>query len=268
MPREQGHSFDPHAAKPDVPSFSKLPRHLAIIMDGNGRWAAQRKRPRVFGHRRGMERAKDIVRACGDLLLESLTLYPFSLDNWNRPKREVDTLMRLLVKFLKSELEEMMESNIRFRVLGRREMLPEFVMDAVREDEVTTAANTGLNLNLAVSYGGRAEIVDAVNALRRDMAEGVLTEQPVTEELIERHLYTSGQPQVDLLVRTSGELRISDFLLWQIAYAEIYVTDAFWPDFSREELYRALTSYSGRERRFGRLGYQIEKDPNGEKTDG
>lgn len=158
MPPRKKHRFDPHAEKPAVSSFAKLPRHLAIIMDGNGRWAAQRRRPRVFGHRRGMERAKDIVRACGDLLLESLTLYAFSLDNWNRPKNEVNTLMRLLVKFLKSELEEMMESNIRFRVLGRREMLPEFVLNAVREDEVTTAANTGLNLNLAVSYGGRAEL--------------------------------------------------------------------------------------------------------------
>ncbi|MBD3372704.1 MAG: isoprenyl transferase [Candidatus Coatesbacteria bacterium] len=259
---ENRQRFDPHAEKPAVPSFAKLPRHLAIIMDGNGRWAAQRRRPRVFGHRRGMERAKDIVRACGDLLLESLTLYAFSLDNWNRPKSEVNTLMRLLVKFLKSELEEMMESNIRFRVLGRREMLPEFVMDAVREDEVTTAANTGLNLNLAVSYGGRAEIVDAVNAVRREMAAGIIEERPITEELIAKRLYTAGQPEVDLLVRTSGELRVSDFLLWQIAYAEIYVTEAYWPDFSREELYRALEAYAGRERRFGRLGKQM-REPNG-----
>ncbi len=262
MPPRKKHRFDPHAEKPAVSSFAKLPRHLAIIMDGNGRWAAQRRRPRVFGHRRGMERAKDIVRACGDLLLESLTLYAFSLDNWNRPKNEVNTLMRLLVKFLKSELEEMMESNIRFRVLGRREMLPEFVMDAVREDEVTTAANTGLNLNLAVSYGGRAEIVDAVNAIRREMTDGIIPEQPISEELIQRHLYTAGQPEVDLLVRTSGELRVSDFLLWQIAYAEIYVTEAYWPDFSREELYRALEAYAGRERRFGRLGKQV-REPNG-----
>ncbi len=259
---EKQHRFDPHAEKPAVPSFAKLPRHLAIIMDGNGRWAARRRRPRVFGHRRGMERAKDIVRACGDLLLESLTLYAFSLDNWNRPKNEVNTLMRLLVKFLKSELEEMMESNIRFRVLGRREMLPEFVLNAVREDEVTTAANTGLNLNLAVSYGGRAEIVDAVNAIRREMTDGIIPEQPISEELIQRHLYTAGQPEVDLLVRTSGELRVSDFLLWQIAYAEIYVTEAYWPDFSREELYRALEAYAGRERRFGRLGKQV-REPNG-----
>ena len=262
MPPRKKHRFDPHAEKPAVPSFAKLPRHLAIIMDGNGRWAAQRRRPRVFGHRRGMERAKDIVRACGDLLLESLTLYAFSLDNWNRPKNEVNTLMRLLVKFLKSELEEMMESNIRFRVLGRREMLPEFVLNAVREDEVTTAANTGLNLNLAVSYGGRAEIVDAVNAIRREMTDGIIPEQPISEELIQRHLYTAGQPEVDLLVRTSGELRVSDFLLWQIAYAEIYVTEAYWPDFSREELYRALEAYAGRERRFGRLGKQV-REPNG-----
>ncbi|MBD3399449.1 MAG: isoprenyl transferase [Candidatus Coatesbacteria bacterium] len=263
MPLRKKHSFDPHAEKPEVPSFARLPRHLAIIMDGNGRWAAKRKRPRVFGHRRGMERAKDIVRACGDLLLESLTLYAFSLDNWNRPKSEVNTLMRLLVKFLKSELEEMMDSNIRFRVLGRRELLPEFVMDAVREDEITTAANSGLNLNLAVSYGGRAEICDAVNALRRDMADGVIDEQPITEGLIERRLYTAGQPNVDLLVRTSGELRVSDFLLWQIAYAEIYVTEAYWPDFSREELYKALAAYAGRERRFGRLGDQLQGEDDG-----
>lgn len=244
-------SFDPHAAKPEVPRFAKLPRHLAIIMDGNGRWAARRNRPRVFGHRRGMERAKDIVRACGDLLIESLTLYAFSLDNWKRPRAEVDTLMRLLVKFLKRELEEMMESNIRFRVLGRRELLPDFVLEAVRADEAATRLNTGLNLNLAVSYGGRAEIADAAEAARRDIAEGVLPEGPITEELLNRYLYTAGQPDVDLLVRTSGELRVSDFLLWQIAYAELYVTEACWPDFSREELYRALEAYGKRERRYG-----------------
>ncbi len=244
--------FDKHA-KPEVPSFKRLPRHVAVIMDGNGRWAKARKRPRIFGHRRGMERAKDITRACGDLLIESLTLYAFSLDNWKRPKAEVEALMGLLLKFLKNELEEMMESNIRFRAIGQLDRLPERVRRAVREDEELTAVNTGLNLNLAISYGGRAELVSAVNSILDKRRLGVLPEESLTEELITQHLYTAGQPDVDLLIRTSGELRVSDFLLWQIAYAELYVTDVLWPDFTREVFYGALENYQKRQRRFGQI---------------
>jgi len=250
--------FDKHA-KPEVPSFKRLPRHVAIIMDGNGRWAKARKRPRIFGHRRGMERAKDITRACGDLLIESLTLYAFSLDNWKRPKAEVDALMGLMLKFLKNELEEMMESNIRFRAIGEVEKLPQRVLRAVREDEELTAVNTGLNLNLAVSYGGRAELVSAVNSIREQRQLGVLAEEPFSEELITQHLYTAGQPDVDLLIRTSGEQRVSNFLLWQIAYAELYVTDILWPDFTREVFYDALANYQERERRFGQVAPPEEK---------
>ncbi|HUT98512.1 MAG TPA: isoprenyl transferase [bacterium] len=249
MPR-----FDTQSQKPEVPRFTRLPRHVAIIMDGNGRWAAARGKPRIFGHRRGMERAKDITRACGDLLIESLTLYAFSLDNWKRPKVEVDALMRLLVKYLKSELGEMMYSNIRFRALGERGMLPEAVREAARGDEEMTAKNTGLNLNLAVSYGGRKEILGAVNRLLEEERQGTLPAGPVDEDAFAQRLYTAGQPEVDLLIRTSGELRVSDFLLWQIAYAELYLTEVFWPDFSREELYLALKDYEGRERRFGGVG--------------
>ena len=254
MPR-----FDTQKQKPEVPRFTRLPRHVAIIMDGNGRWAAARHKPRIFGHRRGMERAKDITRACGDLFIESLTLYAFSLDNWKRPKVEVDTLMRLLVKYLKSELEEMMYSNIRFRAFGEREMLPEAVREAIRGDEEMTVKNTGLNLNLAVSYGGRSEILSAVNRLLEDQRKGFLPDVPVDEHAFARRLYTADQPEVDLLIRTSGELRLSDFLLWQIAYAELYLTGVFWPDFSREELYRALRDYEGRERRFGGVGKDDER---------
>jgi undecaprenyl diphosphate synthase len=246
--------FDTQKEKPAVPHFTRLPRHVAIIMDGNGRWAAARGKPRIFGHRRGMERAKDITRACGDLLIESLTLYAFSLDNWKRPKAEVDALMRLLVKYLKGELDEMMYSNIRFRALGEREMLPGAVREAIHEDEGMTVGNTGLNLNLAVSYGGRKEILVAVNRLLDDQRRGALPGGPVDERAFTERLYTADQPEVDLLIRTSGELRVSDFLLWQIAYAELYLTGVFWPDFSREELYRALKDYEGRERRFGGVG--------------
>jgi undecaprenyl diphosphate synthase len=251
--------FDTQKKKPDVPHFTRLPRHVAVIMDGNGRWAASRGKPRIFGHRRGMERAKDITRACGDLLIESLTLYAFSLDNWKRPQAEVNALMRLLVKYLKSELGEMMYSNIRFRALGERGMLPEAVREAVSEDEEMTAGNTGLNLNLAVSYGGRSEILGAVNRLLEDQRRGALPEGPVDERSFAQRLYTAGQPEVDLLIRTSGELRLSDFLLWQIAYAELYLTGVYWPDFSREELYRALRDYEGRERRFGGVGKDVKQ---------
>jgi undecaprenyl diphosphate synthase len=250
--------FDTQKEKPEVPSFARLPRHVAIIMDGNGRWAAARGKPRIFGHRRGMERAKDITRACGDLLIESLTLYAFSLDNWKRPKSEVNALMRLLVKYLKSELDEMMYSNIRFRSLGEREMLPKEVLGAIREDESTTSRNTGLNLNLAVSYGGRKEILGAVNRLLEEQRRGALPPDPVDEETFAQKLYTAGQSEVDLLIRTSGELRVSDFLLWQIAYAELYITPVYWPDFSREELYRALADYARRERRFGGIKQKKE----------
>ncbi|MCK4593663.1 isoprenyl transferase [bacterium] len=254
MPR-----FDTQKSKPEVPGFGRLPRHVAIIMDGNGRWAADRGKPRIFGHRRGMERAKDITRACGDLLIESLTLYAFSLDNWKRPKAEVNALMRLLVKFLNSELEEMMYSNIRFRAIGERGMLPESVLEAVREDEETTAQNTGLNLNLAVSYGGRAEIIGAINRLLEEQRQGSLLSGLIDEKMFAQRLYTAGQPEVDLLIRTSGELRVSDFMLWQIAYAEIYITDVYWPDFTREELYGALKDFEGRERRFGGINAEKER---------
>ncbi len=254
MPR-----FDTKESKPEVPRFERLPRHVAIIMDGNGRWAADRGKPRIFGHRRGMERAKDITRACGDLLIESLTLYAFSLDNWKRPKAEVNALMRLLTKFLNSELEEMMDSNIRFRAIGERGMLPESVLEAVREDEETTAQNTGLNLNLAVSYGGRAEIIGAINRIIEEQRHGGLPTGSIDEKTFAQKLYTSGQPEVDLLIRTSGELRVSDFMLWQIAYAEIYITDVYWPDFTREELYEALKDFEGRERRFGGINADKEQ---------
>lgn len=223
----------------------RVPRHIAIIMDGNGRWARQRNLPRVAGHRQGARSVRSVVETCARLGVETLTLYAFSVENWKRPRTEVETLWRLLRIYLRGELDEMMRRDIRFGVLGRRDGLPSFVQREIDIVIRKTARNTGLRLNLALNYGGRAEIVDAVNALLR---EG---RTEVTEDDIAERLYTAGLPEPDLLIRTSGEMRVSNFLLWQIAYAELYVTDTLWPDFTRAELLRAILDYQRRDRRFG-----------------
>jgi undecaprenyl diphosphate synthase len=232
----------------------RLPAHIAIIMDGNGRWARQRSLPRVAGHKAGIEPVRAVVETSARLGLGSLTLYAFSVENWKRPRTEVDTLWRLMRYYLKMEVPRLMRHNIRLHVIGRPDSLPLVAQEELEEAVVRTRGNTGLQLNLAINYGGRTEIVDAVNQLLAEARQsGSLNDLRVDEDLIEQNLYTAGQPDPDLLIRTSGEMRISNFLLWQIAYAELYVTDTFWPDFKRIDLLRAFTEYQKRDRRFGGL---------------
>ncbi len=232
----------------------RLPRHVAIIMDGNGRWAQRRHLPRVAGHRAGVIAARNIIEACANLHLPTLTLYAFSVENWRRPKTETDFLMRLLREYLRKELPEIHRNNIRLIILGRVDVLPEAVRKDVREAMAKTANNTGMILAVALNYGGRAEIVDAFNSILEQVRHNGSGMNAISEDMISRHLYTAGLPDPDLLVRTSGEMRVSNFLLWQIAYAEIYVTETLWPDFDRVKLYEALLDYQKRERRYGGLG--------------
>ena len=229
----------------------RLPAHIAIIMDGNVRWAKLRNLPRVAGHRAGIQPVRATVETCARLGVRALTLYAFSIENWKRPRAEVETLWRLLRLYLRSELPEMIRHGIRFTAIGRLDALPDFVraeLDAVMHK---TAPNRGLNVNLAINYGGRAELVDAVKLLVED-ARGRDVE--IDEAAIAARLYTAGMPDPDLLIRTSGEMRVSNFLLWQIAYAELYLTETLWPDFSRAELLRAILDYQKRDRRYGGLG--------------
>jgi undecaprenyl diphosphate synthase len=231
---------------------TRLPSHIGVIMDGNGRWANRRRLPRVAGHRAGVEPVRTTVETCAALGLQCLTLYAFSVENWKRPRAEVETLWRLLRYYLRAELGRLMANSIRLRVIGRTEELPAGVRRELEAVIGATAANRGLTLNLAINYSGRTEIVDAVNRLMEEARQqGKLAGLEVTEADIEKHLYTAGQPEPDLLIRTSGEMRISNFLLWQIAYAELYITETCWPDFNRTELLKALVAYQKRERRFG-----------------
>ncbi|HEX8774220.1 MAG TPA: isoprenyl transferase [Pyrinomonadaceae bacterium] len=233
--------------------WERLPRHVAIIMDGNGRWAAQRGQHRIAGHRAGVEAVRAAVDTGARLGLTALTLYAFSTENWKRPRLEVDALMRMLRRYLRLELAEIDRQNIRFQAIGRIDALAENVRHEISRATERTAANTGMVLNVALNYGGRAEIVDACRAaMCRLLAEGRGPEG-LTEESISRELYTRGLPELDLLVRTSGELRISNFLLWQTAYSEIYVTETLWPDFRRLHLLEAIVDFQRRDRRFGGL---------------
>jgi undecaprenyl diphosphate synthase len=232
----------------------RLPAHIAIIMDGNGRWAKRRNLPRVAGHRAGVEPVRVTVETCARLGIEALTLYAFSVENWKRPRAEVDTLWRLLHYYLGKEMPNLMRNRIRLIAIGRLEALPERVRQELAAAVEATSSNQGLRVNLAINYGGRAELVDAVNSLIEEARlVGRLDHLRVDEEAIASRLYTSGLPDPDLLVRTSGEMRISNFLLWQIAYAELYVTETLWPDFTRTELLRAILDYQKRDRRFGGL---------------
>jgi undecaprenyl diphosphate synthase len=231
----------------------RLPAHVAVIMDGNGRWASKRRLPRVAGHRAGVDAVRSTVETCARLGIESLTLYAFSVENWKRPRHEVETLWGLLRHYLKEELPELRKNGVRFRAIGRIDGLSPTVQRDLAETEAATAGNAGLCLNLAINYGGRTEIVDAVNAVLQDARRTGRMDASfqVDEAAIASRLYTAGQPEPDLLIRTSGELRISNFLLWQIAYAEIYVTETLWPDFNRRELLEAVAAYQKRDRRFG-----------------
>jgi len=231
--------------------FSRLPRHVAIIMDGNGRWAKLRHKQRVEGHRAGIASVRDVVETSARLGLQVLTLYAFSVENWKRPKSEVSTLMALLKRYLRLELDTLLGNNIRFRVIGRSEDLPEDVRDELQRAMEKTSDRTGLLFNIALNYGGRAEITDAVRRLASDLVSQGRQPREVDEAMLASYLYTAGQPDPDLLIRTSGEMRVSNFLLWQIAYAEIWVTDVLWPDFRRKHLLQAIADYQKRERRYG-----------------
>ena len=232
----------------------RLPQHIAIIMDGNGRWAQRRHLPRVAGHRAGVKSAREVIETCARLKIQALTLYAFSLENWRRPKAEIDFLMRLLREYLRKELPIIHKNNIRMVVIGRPEQLPDEVQRDITEAMQVTAHNTGMSLAVALNYGGRAELVDAFNAILDHVRHNGGASYRVDEQIISEHLYTAGLPDPDLLIRTSGEMRVSNFLLWQIAYAEIYVTDTLWPDFSRARLLEALLDFQKRERRYGGLG--------------
>jgi undecaprenyl diphosphate synthase len=232
---------------------TKLPTHVAVIMDGNGRWAKKHFLSRIKGHEKGSEAVRTIVRACREFGIAYLTLYAFSTENWQRPKSEVDALMALLIKFLKSEQKELLENDIRLHAIGQIKRLPEDVQQALRETMELTRKNSGLQLNLALSYGSRAEIMRMVRQIAQKSKNGQIDPAGIDEEIVARHLYTKGIPDPDLLIRTSGEMRISNFLLWQIAYSEIHITPTYWPDFSRDEFYQILKDYQKRERRFGQV---------------
>jgi undecaprenyl diphosphate synthase len=232
--------------------FDRLPRHIAIIMDGNGRWAAARHLPRVEGHRAGIDAVRDAVETSARMGISVLTLYAFSVENWKRPDSEISALMGLLKRYLRLELNSLLKNNIRFRVIGQRERLSGDVREELEMAEARTASNTGMWFNIALSYGGRAEIVDAAKRAIREGLDPATLDEAVFAEL----LYTKGQPDPDLLIRTSGEMRVSNFLLWQIAYAEIWVTEALWPDFRARHLLEAVAEYQKRDRRYGAVTSQ------------
>jgi undecaprenyl diphosphate synthase len=239
--------------------LAKLPQHIAVIMDGNGRWAKQQGKLRVFGHSNGVKSVREISEACAELGVKHLTLYAFSTENWNRPQEEVGALMQLLLKTVRLELKTLMKNDIRLRAIGDLASLPQATAKELNDAIEKTSANKRMDLILALSYSGRNEITSAVRNIAADVKAGKISVDDVNENLISRNLYTSNIPDPELLIRTSGEMRISNFLLWQLAYSELYFTDLFWPDFSKEELYKAILDFQQRERRFGKTGEQIQQ---------
>jgi undecaprenyl diphosphate synthase len=233
---------------------NQIPEHIAIIMDGNGRWARTKTLPRVAGHKQGVKAVRNITEVCGELGVKYLTMYTFSEENWNRPQREVSALMKLLVSSLKKEVKDLDKNNVRLTVIGDVTKMDSFVQNELKEAIELTKNNDGLNLNLALSYGGRQEIMTAFKSLYSQ----INSVDEITEERFESHLYTSNIPDPDLLIRTGGEMRVSNFLLWQIAYTELHMTNTFWPAFDREQLLIAINDYQQRERRFGKVSDQIE----------
>lgn len=242
-----------------------LPRHIAIIMDGNGRWAEARRLPRILGHRRGVETVRKVVSACREQGVEFLTLYAFSSENWRRPEDEVGALMGLLGHYLNSEMQTMLEQGIRLRVIGDTTRLPANVRDLLNRTVDRTAGNQAMTLILALSYGGRDELVRAARTLADEVRSGRVAPEEIDDAWFDRHLDTAGIPDPDLLIRTSGEMRISNFLLWQIAYAELYFSDVYWPDFDEAQLRRALDEYARRQRRFGLTGQQLRNASDGSR---
>lgn len=234
-------------------ALAVLPAHVAIIMDGNGRWAKERSLPRVEGHRRGAESVRSVLRTAARLGVKYLTLYAFSVENWKRPQDEVDTLMKYLARYLKSEQREMNDNNVKLQAIGQTSRLPKFVRDQLEATCESLSQNTGTTLTLALSYGGRTELVDAVRGIAEKARDGEIDPAKISEQTISGHLYTSDMPDPDLLIRTSGEMRVSNFLLWQISYAELVVTDRLWPDFGEPEFCAAMEEFAGRNRRFGKV---------------
>ena len=241
------------SATPHLSAEAKtsLPRHVAIIMDGNGRWAKQRSLPRIEGHRQGAESARAVIRASGEIGIKYLTLYAFSAENWNRPQDEVDALMKYLIHYLKTETPELNKNNVRLEVIGQIHRLPENVQEHLKKSIQTLSKNSGLTLVMALSYSSRIEIVDAVRRISEKIKHGKLEPADINEEVISQHLWTRNIPDPDLLIRTSGEMRVSNFLLWQISYAELVVTQTLWPDFRKPQFFEALEEYAQRHRRFG-----------------
>ncbi|RKY35911.1 MAG: isoprenyl transferase [Candidatus Omnitrophota bacterium] len=233
--------------------LNTIPQHIAIIMDGNGRWAKKRKLPRIAGHSKGAQRAKDIIKACSNLGVKYLTLYAFSTENWKRPKIEIKFLMSLFLRYLKKEAVSLDKNNVRFLTIGRVDKFPENVQQLIREITEQTKQNTGLTLILALNYGARLEIVDAALKLAEDINLGVISRDKINEEIFSTYLYTAEIPDPDILIRTSGEMRISNFLLWQISYTELYVTAKLWPEFNQQELELAINDFQHRSRRFGNI---------------
>jgi undecaprenyl diphosphate synthase len=239
-------------------NLTNLPKHLAIIMDGNGRWAKQKGLIRALGHDSGTKSVKKTIESCAKLGIECLTLYAFSTENWNRPKLEVDALMRILIKSLKKELKTLQSNNIKLNAIGNLEKLPKTAQNELFDVIDKTKDNTRMTLTLALSYGSREELVNAVKIISDKVKNNIISLDSIDDSIINEHLYTQNLPEVDLLIRTSGEHRISNFLLWQIAYAELYFTDILWPDFKEQDLYEAIISYQKRERRFGKTSEQIK----------
>lgn len=235
-----------------------MPKHVAIIMDGNGRWAQRQGMKRVFGHRNGVQAVRDVVEGAAELGIESLTLYTFSTENWSRPKSEVSTLMSLLVSSLRKELKMLQDNNIKLNAIGNIDGLPEKARRELLETIEKTRQNTHLSLNLALNYGSREELIRAVKCISKRIVNNELDIEEIDEKVINNHLYTFNLPDVDFLIRTSGELRLSNFLLWQIAYAEMYFTEVLWPDFRKDDFYKAIINFQMRERRFGKTSEQIE----------
>ncbi|MCS1408712.1 MAG: Ditrans,polycis-undecaprenyl-diphosphate synthase ((2E,6E)-farnesyl-diphosphate specific) [Verrucomicrobia subdivision 3 bacterium] len=230
-----------------------VPTHVAIIMDGNGRWAKKRKLPRVQGHRKGVDSVRAVLRAAGEVGVKYLTLYAFSVENWNRPKDEVDTLMKYLARYLDSEIPELNKNNVKLKVIGQVYRLPEFVQEQIARTKTALAKNTGLTLILALSYGGRTEIVEACREIATKVKSSKIIPDEINEQMLAQHLYTRNIPDPDLLIRTSGEMRVSNYLLWQISYAEFVVTPTLWPDFRKPQFFATLEEYTRRHRRFGNI---------------
>ncbi|HEY3404561.1 MAG TPA: isoprenyl transferase [Ohtaekwangia sp.] len=237
--------------------FNNLPRHVAVIMDGNGRWAKKKGAMRIFGHRNAVQAVRDVTEGCGELGIKYLTLYAFSTENWNRPKAEVDGLMELLVSTLKQEIGTLMENQVKLTTIGDTSNLPKDCQENLQWAIDKTSQNSGMTLILALSYSGRWEILKAMKTFAEEVKQGKVSPEDINEKTFENYLQTSGIPDPELLIRTSGELRISNFLLWQIAYTELYITPTLWPDFRREHLYEAIWSYQQRERRFGKTSEQL-----------